>query len=279
MRAELQAIDEWTRPSAGDAPRPVSVHVPAGARDWRMAAWTLASWLHFTECGGEIVIHDDGTLTDEAAASLARIFSTTGIIRRTEADATLLPVVGAFPFCETFRADDPLAIKVLDTHYFSTADQFIVLSSGVLFFSYPHEIIGWADAPEDECWFTEALEEAALVTPVEARDELDVKVWPRVGDGIWMISKSAFDLDFIDAALARTSILHGSLEHAASTLAMLCAARSGRGGLLPARYEVSRHRSAAGDAVARHYTGPARERYAPDGLARVAPHLLVPAES
>ncbi len=234
----------------------------------------LASWFHFTERAWKAIIHDDGTLTDEAESALQRIFPAARIIRRKEADAALQPVLGAFPFAETLRADDPQALKILDARHFSDAEKFFVFSCDVLFFNYPREMVDWAESDAEECWLTEAMEERSIVKPAEARDELGVGVWPRADDGIWMISKAAFALEFIDAALARTSLLRGSLEHASRTLAMLCAARAGTGGLLSRRYEVSRQRYAADDAVCRHYAGGARGRYLADGLNRVTPHLF-----
>ncbi|HYR59395.1 MAG TPA: hypothetical protein VEO95_12230 [Chthoniobacteraceae bacterium] len=277
--AELASIDGWVCPFTGDPPRAASVHVVVGGKNWRQAAWMLASWLHFTESAWKIVIHDDGTLTDEAESALRKIFAAARIIRRKESDAALQPVLGAFPFAETLRADDPNSLRILDARHFSDAEKFFVFSTGVLFFNHPREMIDWAESDAEECWLTEAAEEKSIVKPAEARDELGVEVWPRADDGIWMISKPAFDLEFIDAALARTSLLRGSLEHTTRTLAMLCAARNAKGGLLPRRFEVSRQRQAADDAVCRHYDGAARERFVTDGLRRVAPHLFPPDEA
>jgi hypothetical protein len=271
----LAPIGEWTFPFLGETPTTnTPVHVLTGSHDWRLAAWMLASWFHFTERSWTVVIHDDGTLGDEATATLQRLFPPARIIGRKEADATLEPVLLAFPFCETLRSDDPSALKMFDAAYFCAAERFFVFDSDVLFFKFPRELVDWAEGGGGGCWFAEADEERSLVTPSEARDELGVKIWPRVDTGISLLHKPALDLDFLDTALAQTSILRGSLENATRTLAMLCAARAGRGGLLPRRYEVSQARLAADDAVSRHYTGAARERFFDDGLKRVSPHLF-----
>lgn len=270
----LSQLDGWTHPfpeaAAGSAP----VHVLTSSQDWRLAAWMLASWFHFTERAWPLVIHDDGTLPGEAAAALHRLFPAARIIGRKEADAALAPVLLAFPFCETLRSDDPAALKIFDAAHFCAAERFLVFDSDVLFFNHPRELVDWAGDGGNACWFAEADSERSLLTPAEARDELGVKSWPRVDTGISLLHKPALDLDFLDAALAETSILHGSLENATRTLAMLCAARAGKGGLLPPRYEVSPARAAAADAISRHYTQAARARFFDDGLRRVTPHLL-----
>jgi hypothetical protein len=270
----LALIDEWTLPFLEPPPGNIPVHVLTSSTDWRLAAWMLASWFHFTERAWPLVIHDDGTLSDEAAGTLQKLFPPARIIRRKEADAALAPVLLAFPFCETLRSDDPSALKIFDVGHFCSAERFLVFDSDLLFFNYPRELVDWADGPGGTCWFAEADAERSLLTPAEVRDELRVEAWSRVDTGISLLHKPALDLDFLDTVLAQTSILHGSLENATRTLTMLCAARAGKGGLLPGRYEVSRARAAADNAISRHYTQEARTHFFDDGLKRVTPHLF-----
>ena len=272
----LARIDSWVFPFSHDAVEGTPVHVVIGSHDWRLAAWMLASWFHFTERSWPLVIHDDGTLSEEAVAKLQQLFPPARIIRRKEADAALAPVLLAFPFCETLRSDDPAALKIFDARHFCAADRYFAFDSDVLFFNYPRTLVDWAAGESDETWFAEDAEEGSLVMPAEARDEFGVKIWPLVDTGISLIHKAALDLDFFDTVLAQTSILRGSLENATRTLAMLGAARVGKGGLLPRDYEVSSARSASADAIGRHYAGDARPRFFDDGLKRVAPHLFPP---
>ncbi len=270
----LARIEAWTFPYSKEEPTGTPVHVVTGSHDWRYAAWMLASWFHFTERAWPVVIHDDGTLSDEAVAKLHALFPPAWIISRKEANAALAPVLLAFPFCETLRSDDPAALKIFDARHFCSAERYFVFDSDVLFFNYPRALVDWAEGGGDTSWFAEATEEHSLVTPGEARDELGVKLWPRVDTGISLIHTSVLDLDFFDTVLAQTSILRGSLENATTTLAMLGAARVGKGGLLPRHYEVSPGRAAADEAISRHYTGGTREYFFEDGLKRVAPHLF-----
>ena len=230
----------------------------------------LASWFCATDTGWSVVVHDDGTLSENARASLAHSFgSALRIIDRAEADAELDVRIKAFPFCDEFRAAHPQALKIFDTAHFADADRFIVLESDVLFFKEPREIRAWADAGLENCWFCEDAVENAVITAAEARDELGVKLWRRVETGICLLSKAAIDLDFCDRALAQTSILKGTPDRVASTLFALCASQHGAGGMLPRSYEVSMEGSVAADAVARHYIGTVRERFCAEGVSRI----------
>jgi hypothetical protein len=271
----LPRIEEWYWPFWGEEPASVPVHVLTGAKDWRLAGWSLASLFHFSELAWPVVIHDDGTLDDEGRGVLEALFEGCRIISRAEADAVMNRLLRAYPFCADYRAAHPLALKIFDMAQFAENERFIVLDSDVLFFSHPREIIDWANGRNTrECWFNEDAQESSIITAAEAREELDVRLWGRVNSGLGLLQRGVIDLDFCDRALALTSILRGRPEQIEQTLFALCASRQGKGGLLPKTYEVSLKRRATPDIIARHYTGPVRDRFYGEGLKRLAGELL-----
>lgn len=272
----LPQIEQWYWPFWGEEPATIPVHVLTGEKDWRLAAWMLASFFHFTEMAWPVVIHDDGTLPEDGRATLESLFNGARIIRRSEADEEMKRVLRAYPFCEDYRNAHPLALKIFDMPHFEKGDRFLMIDSDVLFFNHPREIIDWANAPakNKDCWFNEDVQESSLITAAEAREELDVKLWARVNSGIAAIYKPAIDLDFCDRVLATTSILRGQVWRVEQTLFALCASRGGRGGLLPNNYEVSLRRRASPEAIARHYVGAVRDRFYGEGLKRLHEELL-----
>ncbi len=270
----LPRIEEWNWPFWGEKPHRVPLHVLTGAKDWRLAAWMLASWFHFSEVGWPVVIHDDGTLTDDGRASLQAIFPDARIIMRAEADSVMGLKLKAFPFCEDYRKSHPLALKIFDIPHFAQGNKFMIFDSDVLFFAFPAEIRDWADGAAKECWFNEDVAESSLITGGEAREELGVKLWSRVNSGLCLLWKEAIDLDFCDRVLAATSILNGHPWRIEQTLFALCASRHGKGGLLPKYYEVSLGRRSAPGARSRHYVGAVRDRFYGEGLKRLEDELL-----
>jgi len=242
------------------------VHVLTGERDWRLAAWMLASWFHFSEHAWPVMVHDDGTLPGEGRQLFKKLFSNARIIDRREADAAVQPLLHPYPFCADYRKQHPLALKLFDVPHFTTGGRFCVFDSDLLFFNHPREILEWVTRGADECWFNEDVKEGSLVTAAEARNELGIKIWPRVNTGLCLLVKSAIDLDLCDRALAQTSILRGHVWRVEQTLLMLCAARHGKGGLLPRTYEVSLGKHAREDAISRHYVGMVRDRFYAEGL-------------
>lgn len=271
----LPRIEEWSWAFWGEKPTNVPIHVLTGDKDWRLAAWSLASFLQFSEVGWPIVIHDDGSLSEEATEVFEGIFPACRIISRDQSDEEMNRVLLPYPFCLDYRNTHPLGIKVFDMAHYATEERFIVLDSDVLFFRKPQEIVDWAKAPVGrDCWFNEDVQEASLITASEAREELNVKLWSRVNSGLCLLYKPAIDLDFCDRALAVTSILRGHVWRVEQTLFALCASRNGRGGLLPKTYEVTLKRHASKDIIARHYVGAVRDRFYGEGLKRLRGALL-----
>ena len=267
-------IQKWSWPFWNDAPMSVPVHVLTGEKDWQLCAWMLASFFHHTEHTWSVVIHDDGTLTEEIRRELATLFKNARIIPRAQADATLDAVLKPLPFAYEYRGMHPLALKIFDMPYYCESTRFIMLDSDVLFFNHPREIMDWVGNGAKECWFNEDIAEGSLVPEKEALEDLGVVLWQRVNSGIGLISKDAIDFEFCDRVLGETSALKGQLWRVEQTLFALCASRAGKGGLLPKTYEVSLGKHAAEDCVARHYVGAVRDRFYGEGLQRLRPVLL-----
>jgi len=276
--ATLPRITEWSWPYWAERPNAVPVHVLTGQEDWLLAAWMLASWFHFTQQGWHVVVHDDGSLSDEAMRILSRMFPGARIIRRAEADSALERALLPYPYCLDYRRTEAVALKVFDAHFFAEGDRFIMIDSNVLFFQRPDELIDWTAAESHNCWFNEDVREMSLISEEEASSELGVTPWSRVNTGLCLLSKEAFDFDFCDRILARTSVGRGETRRIEQTLLALCAARRNKGGLLPRKYEVSLRKHASPDAVSRHYLAAVRNRFYGEGLKRLRGELLLPAE-
>lgn len=270
----LDRIAEWSWPFWHEPAQPVPVHVLTSGAEWREAAWMLASWLHFSEHTWPLVIHDDGTLPAEATTTFQRLFPHARLISRKEADSTAGIALKAFPFCAEYRDKHPSALKLFDLPHFAAADRLLIFDSDLLFLNHPRELLAVIHSSPDACAFTEAPIEHALLTARDAFDDVGVRPWKRVDSGLCLLPKAALDLDFCDQALAHTSILRGSVPRAERTLLALCAARHGKGELLPARYEVAPKTPLGEDTAARHYAGATRDRFYSEGLKHLAGQLL-----
>jgi len=266
---KLPLIEKWHWPFWNETLKSVPLHVLTGAQDWQLAAWMLASFFHSTGHAWPIVIHEDGTLPVEARETLEAMFPKIRFIGREESDAEMAKVLKPYPLCAGYRAMHPLAQKIFDAPHYCTAERFMVLDSDILFFRRPKEILTWADAVNEDCWFNEDVAESALVSPKEAVEELELTLWPRVNSGLCLLHKKSLDLALCERALERTAILRGKVWRIEQTLFAICASRHGKGGMLPKTYEVSLGKHAATGCIARHYVGAVRDEFYAEGLPRV----------
>lgn len=269
-----EKILRWHNPIFREAAEPVPVHLLTGAKDWLLACWMLASWFHYTGRNWSVVLHDDGTLSEEAKSHLLRLFPGARFIASGEAESEIDEALAPFPHCREYRRAHPLARKIFDVPHFAKNERFLILDSDILFFQRPARILHWCASARDECWFNEDAAESSLLPETEARERFGITLWPRVNSGLCLLAKSALDLDLCERALRDTGITRGHVWLIEQTLFALCASRHGRGGLLPPEYEVSLEKWARPGVVARHYVGAVRQRFYAEGIARLLPKLL-----
>jgi hypothetical protein len=266
-------IFEWRHPNFTTT-NPVPLHVLTSEEDHVLSAWMLASWIHFTGCAWNIVLHDDGTLQPPSRDALRRTFPGIKIISRADADQAMKKILQSHPRCADYRQEHPLGLKIFDMAALEEGDRYIVVDSDVLFFRKPGAILNWCANDRSGSYFNADVAEASPVSSGEAADRLGVKLWQRVNSGICLLQRRIIDLNFCERCLAETTLLQGKIWRIEQTLFALCASHAGEGGLLPPEYEVSLGFSASPNAVARHYVGAVRHLFYGEGMARLRTELL-----
>lgn len=259
-------IAKWNNPYAEDIPQDVSLHVLTGGKDYLLCLWMLASWFHHTAGNWRIVIHDDGTLTEEANRLITRVFPQAEIIPRRSADEIMKEVLSSYPLCANYREKHPLAMKVFDMSHYEKSDRYILLDSDVLFFRRPEFILDWVDGRNAGSWFNRDVAEASTVPPEQAKARLGVLLWPMVNSGLCLIDRTIVDLAFCEQVFAGTDILKGHVWRVEQTLLALCASREGKGGLLLPEYEITLGACRRAESVSRHYVGAVRDQFYAEGI-------------
>jgi hypothetical protein len=270
----LPRIAEWRCTASQKNPTSAALHLLTGRNDFLLSAWMLASWFHFTDLLWEVIVHDDGTLPPEGEMLFRKLIPEVKIIRRKEADAEMEKALADFPKCAEYRSRHPLALKIFDAAHFTPHNRLLIFDSDLLFFQTPAAILEHLQSPIGGCWFNEDVSESALVSANEAVEKLGVNAWPRVNSGLCIVEKAAIDFAFCERVFHETGINAGHVWRIEQTLFALCAARFGKGGVLPPDYLVSLERQAAPGVVARHYVGAVRDLFYSDGIARLHPILL-----
>ncbi len=133
-------------PAAG---APLELHLLTGRRFWYQTAFCL--WTLARQSGRPLapVIYDDGSLTGEFQAPLARLFPAARFVARAETVARLdefLPVA-KFPALRERWLNYPNIRKLTDPHIGRTGWK-LVLDSDLLFFHRPSFLVDWLAAPD-----------------------------------------------------------------------------------------------------------------------------------
>ena len=109
------------------------------------------------------------------------------------------------PRCLEYRRSHALALKLFDCTALATTPRLILLDSDILFFQRPEEVLDWVQRGLSECYFNPDFQDAYCLTREEARDRLQVELWPRVNTGLSLLARAAVDVDFCEACLADRS--------------------------------------------------------------------------
>ncbi len=213
------------------------IHVLTSAGDWLNLAWALKSFYRASGRRYRLCIHEDGTLPDEGAAALGRLFPDARLIRRTEADAAVLPTLEAYPRCHDFRSTNTLSLKLFDFRHYLESERMLLLDSDVLFFSEPTELLRRIEDPSYRLNTVNGdVDSAFTVDPAVAEEAAGVKLLPRFNSGLGLIHRDSLRLDWMEEYLGVPDIKrkYWLIEQ---TLFALCSSRFGVE-LLPPQYDV-----------------------------------------
>lgn len=128
---------------------PLELHLLTGRRFWYQTAFCLWTLARQSERPLAPVIYDDGSLTAEFQAPLARLFPAARFVTRSETVARLdeyLPVA-RFPVLRERWLNYPNIRKLTDPHL-GRSGWNLVLDSDLLFFHRPQFLLDWLAAPD-----------------------------------------------------------------------------------------------------------------------------------
>lgn len=204
-----------TRPFVTGVDHPdFELHMLLGRKHVGMALWAVKSFLHATKRSFKVVLHDDGTLSEDDLVKLKTHLVGARIIRKREADAIMRQILAAYPNCFEYRFTSRdttdhrgtkynmriFSLRLFDFNLLADSKKTLVLDADVLFFKEPKEILDWATSPSDGV----SLYSVEQYLPVrDARNRIvrfDLKD-PRptaANAGLLCFDKQAFDLEVID---------------------------------------------------------------------------------
>jgi len=229
-----------TSPIVCGGTRGYEVHILTCERDRTMACWALKSFYHHLGERPALVVHDDGSLSEESVRLFHDHFPGCTVIRadRADADHRLRESLKSLPLCELWRfgCDFQLAKKLFDFPCLSEEPFIVALDSDILFFRKPPEIL-------------ECVRDSSPFMSSDYQDayEFDAPgLIPRLNSGLFGLPRDAFDFRLVETLLQssvdaspahRFQFWKGWLEQ--TMLACLFSRSAGRRVLDLSRYQIS----------------------------------------
>jgi hypothetical protein len=187
------------------------IHILLGKKHVGMSLWAIKSFLHWAGKSYSVVLHDDGSLSDENIKTIHQHLVNSTVISRADADVLMAEKLVAFPNAYQYRFSrlgsiaphgkaSVFSLKLLDFSLMSNSSKILVLDSDVLFFNKPDAIINWINDPADrDCLYC-----FELYVPIrDARNRIirfdrKPEVPPGFNSGLICFDRSAFDLARLD---------------------------------------------------------------------------------
>lgn len=247
------ALSLHRRPERGVSD--VSVHMLVSSRTWDAGLLAAVSFEHHTGRRWQFVIHDDGSVPQEAIDRIKSIFPDVRFVTRGEADERAVEFLTGFPKCLEQRSRHNLFLKFADFAAFNTCERMIVLDSDIIFFQRPQEILEWVDAGADTCRYNEDTKEKYCIPRNFIEEALGVPLWPRFNSGLVLMPRAAFNPELAERLLVKFERTAHHPQFFEQTLYGLMASAWNKGGALPSSYEISWGYFHRRGAVCRHYVG------------------------
>lgn len=123
------------------------IHTICSKKDLLMLVWMLRSFLVLSELKPTIVIHDDGSLDDEAIKLINKKFSNNiKVLRRDETKRRVLDILDLPDIIKEARRNGHFFLdRLIDIFVLSRAKKLLVLDTDILFYKWPTEVIDFVN--------------------------------------------------------------------------------------------------------------------------------------
>lgn len=232
---------------------PVSLHMVLGKETLLMSMLALRSLEFHTGCHWRPFLHEDGSLGEGDVEELKTRFPDARIIRRAEADRTMHAALEKFPVCRENRMKHNWFLKFFDTRHHAPHEHYIVMDSDIVFFQRPGFVLDWVRDKAETFWFMEDTNEKYASPREEIEAALGLPLWARVNSGLDLMFRPGVDLDLAERFLSVFATRARYFQFLEQSLFAVTGSAWGRGGLLPAEYEISWGNFRRRRSVMRHY--------------------------
>lgn len=219
-----------SRTMKSESSPPVTIRTMMGAKNLELSIKCLGSIVKFCRHPAEILVHEDGTLGEEARAKLVAALKHVRFQNRAESNEIMAEKLRGHPRCLAFRQRHIMAMQVLDIPMLTPPEQRVVYTDTDILYTRPVEcppfflggglpFTGSQDIRES---YAVHLKDWHLLS------KFGVRLASRLCGGMMSFDLSVFDLDYVEW-LFRLDEDHGLFSgYPFFVPQTLCAALAGR---------------------------------------------------
>ena len=172
---------------------PIPVRTLLGARGFESSLTCLRSLVQYSADPVRLIVHEDGTLTDQHSEKLLSLAPSVELVSRSRADSIVLPQLNRYPRCQAARAMGPLFLKLFDISLMSEGN--LIYSDSDVYFLRRFTGV-FRPASEEYVFMTDSFN-AYSVRPWKIWPFSRIKIGGRVNTG-FIVGPSGIDLDYIE---------------------------------------------------------------------------------
>lgn len=257
-----------TKPMVNTNNKRCEIHVLTSSKDYLNLIWALKSFYYFSKKNYSLCIHEDGSLSGREIYNLEKHFPNARIIKRSEADSKILPLLKKkYPLSYKIRKDYIISVKEFDFKYYLESDRMLAFDSDILFFDNPKFLI---DKIEDDSYkkniFNRDIETAYSIGPEEVQKSIGLDVIEKFNSGLGLLHKNSLRWDWVEEFLDMPNFF-GHNWRFEQTLMCLCSSRWGVE-LLPSEYDVTLEKG-INKKPSKHYVGEIRHMMYKEGMKKL----------
>jgi len=186
-----------SKPVSSNANSRIELHFLCCHRHVMLLLWCIKSFCKFAGELFRIVLHDDGTLTQDDLGVFAKHINGVRLITKEEADVAMADILAPYPECGAHRESYLVGQKIFDVPLLAETETVLMMDADILFFRRPDEIIEWSRSPGRTVLCCRDVLTSYSNTIEDIERHFGMRVQDKINVGIF-----GFPPDILDLALA-----------------------------------------------------------------------------
>jgi hypothetical protein len=178
--------------------QPMKVHTMAGHKHIALAAQCLESMVRYSAEPMHVVVHEDGSVTDEDKEQFFKSVPNASFVMKKDADGPMNEFLAKYPACRKLRDNLVFGLKIFDIQVLDSHENLAYTDCDILFLKPYTELFKMPPDPTSGGVFMYDPIQAYCMTPTQFRKTKGLKLADRVNGGLLYFRRSAFDWDLVE---------------------------------------------------------------------------------